>query len=143
MASKNGFIFSLDALLAVVVLVAALGGLYFLLGQSSSDSAMQLISKKQADDALAVLDKGGDLSQMNQTALNSTLNLLLSSSIKYNFSSEYYTYSPAGSFSLNTTLLAGQAYSGKSSQVTGERLFIVLQNGSPAYYGRARLMLWK
>ena len=57
--NKRGVIFSIDALLAVVVLALATGSIYFFMAQSQVDVSLALLQKKQADDLLSMLDWGG------------------------------------------------------------------------------------
>jgi hypothetical protein len=141
MCNKQGFVFSLDAFLAVVVLSISIAAMFFFLSQSQTDNSIPLLNKKQANDALAVLDRSGDLAGMNATTLNSTLAALLAPNLKFNLTCEYYNYS-SGAFAIANTTSAGQAYSGKSPSTTGEREFLVAANGTARYFGRARLMVW-
>lgn len=137
---SKGFVFSLDAVLAIIVLSVFLATFSFLSAQAQSDPYPLIVLEKQANDLLIVLDKSGDLSTLNSSYLNLSINSTLPSSVLWNIELEYYTYSEGfeklGNFSI------GYSYSAVNKLAHAQREFLVFENNSVKYYGIARLELW-
>ena len=135
----KGFTFMLDSALAVMLAAIVLAGLYFM-SSHNDDASTVLLLKKQAGDALAVLDKGGALASMNATQINSTLSSLLAPGVSWNLTAYYYNYS--GGFSLDRTIGLGQGTAAANNPVAAARDFIAIQNASVSRYGIANLLVW-
>ena len=138
---RKGFIFTLDALLAVIVLLMAAGTYSMAAPQLEKSASSYLLEKKQADDLLAVLDRTGDLQSQNFTQMASAVNSIVTSSTAWNLTVDYYTYS-AGGFTLNSTNSTGETYSQATSFAVSDRVFVYVANGSVSRYGVARMVLW-
>ena len=139
---RKGFIFTLDALLAVVVLLVAVGAYSALAPQVEKSASFYLLDKKQADDLLAVLDRTGDLQSQNATRMESAISSLVTNSTAWNLTVDYYAYSAGGGFSLNSTSSAGEDYSRVKSFAVSDRVFLSIANDSVGRYGVARMVLW-
>ena len=142
MGKSRGFIFTLDALLAVIVLLAAAGTYGALAPQLEKSASSYLLDKKQADDFLAMLDRSGDLQSQNATRMASAINSLAANSTAWNLTVDYYSYSPGGGFSKNLTLTSGESYSQVKTFAVSDRVFIAVANKSTSKYGVARMVIW-
>jgi len=142
MGKAKGFIFTLDALLAVVVLLVAAGTYGALAPQMEKSASSYFLEKKQADDFLSVLDRAGDLQSQNSTRMALAMGSLASNSTAWNITVDYYTYSPGGGFSKNLSLSSGESYSQIKSFAVSDRIFIAVANKSTDRYGIARMVIW-
>ena len=136
----KGFVFSLDAMLSIVIVIIALTAIYFLSAEVKQDSLSQLVFKKQADDLLISLDKAGDLATLNSTFINNSINSTVPSSLQWKMEINYYNYS--NGFVLAGNLSFQKNTSNGTSSVTSQREFLVFQNSRIKNYGTARLTLW-
>lgn len=136
----KAFVFSLDAIFAVIILMIFLTAFVFLSAQAEEDPYTSLILKKQANDALIVLDKGGNLSTLNSTLISDSLNNLLSSSLDWNMEIDYYNYS--GGFVHEGNLSLGNSTQNIEIYAHAQREFLVFESGTIKNYGTARLTLW-
>ena len=139
---KKGFVFTLDALLAVIVLLMAAGTYSALAPQLETSSSSYLLEKKQADDLLAVLDRTGELQSQNFTRMADAISSIVTSSTAWNLTVDYYAYSAGGGFSLNSTNSTGEAYSQAKSFAVSDRVFVYVANDSVSRYGVARMVIW-
>ena len=137
---SKGFIFSLDSVLSVAVISIFLATFSFLSAQAQSDPYPLITLEKQANDLLIVLDKSGDLSTLNSSYLNISINSTLPSSVLWNLELEYYTYSEGFEKSGNFSI--GYTYSTVTKLAHAQREFLVFENSSVKYYGLVRLNLW-
>ena len=142
MNRKKGFIFTLDALLAVIVLLGAAGIYGALSPQMEKSASSYLLEKKQADDFLSMLDRAGDLQSRNATRMALAINSLASNSTAWNLTVDYYSYSPGGGFSKNLTVTSGEGYSQIKSFAVSDRVFVSVANKSTSGYGIARMVIW-
>lgn len=138
---SKGFTLSLDSAFAVVVLVIFLASFSFLSIQAVDDPYPLLLLQKQANDMLAVMDKSGELSTLNETLMNESLNATLPTYVLRDVEIEYYNYSSAG-FVYAGNLTFGDNYTGTEESAVVQREFVVFENSSAKYYGIARLRLW-
>ncbi|VVC01804.1 Uncharacterised protein [uncultured archaeon] len=139
--SLRGFVLSLDAMLAVFIFIMFWISIMGISAQYASDPFNSLLSLKQADDALAVLDRNQTFASQNAAAINSSLYSLLANSNNWSLEVRYYIYSSSG-FSLVGTQNLGTNSSHAKGAVFTQREFLVLTNTSAPYYGVARLRLW-
>ena len=139
-AARKGFIFTLDALMAVLVLMAFAGALFFLSSKIQKDNFSPVVLLRQADDALSVLDRSGGLAGRNMTTINSSLSQLIPSNTGWNLSVSYYNYT--GQFVLVQNFTLGQDYTSANATASASRVFYAYVNSTSRYYGIARLSLW-
>lgn len=138
------FVFSTDALLAVFVLLATIASISFYSARLYPSSLSEVTLQLKANDMLIVLDKLGYLAHMDRQAIESFVNGTLEPGIGWELNAEYYNYTGGknGSFVLDKTLTAGSGGSMSESVATTNRVFIVSDNTSVIYYGRAILKTW-
>lgn len=147
MKARKGFIFSMDAILAVVLLVLFLVAFSFFSSSAIENPYTLLMMQKQANDVLLILDKNEELGTMDTELMETSLNSTLTSSLSWNMQMEYYNHSGGLMHLGNFTF--GQDYTDADQIVLVERLFVVFDENqtygnakSVKYYGVARLRLW-
>lgn len=136
---SKGYIFSIDMVLSIIILAVFLISISFFLSRVD-DPFSNIILQKEADDALIVLDKYGDLSTLNSTVITNSLNSMLPRSVKWNMELSYYNYS--GGFALAGNNTFGSAHQQAKEMVSVDRPFLTFENGSIANYCVARLRVW-
>ena len=141
---NRGFIFSMDAALAVIVLSLSFSALFFLAPQSQENAAPSLTLKRLAGDSLSLLDSSGSLSSMNETLMNSTLAASLPPQFAFNLTVEYYNYSGSG-FLSSQNITTGSAFPVGQDSAISSRVFLVYDNssGTPKHYGLAKIRVWR
>ena len=137
----KGFVFTLDALLAVVLLLSAASGFYMFAASSEESASDQLLFKRQGEDLLSVLDLQGDLASMNASRINSTLNSVVAANLEWQLSIDYYKYADSG-FSKNASITLGSNFTTAKIYSASERAFLAVNGGSASYYGIARMTVW-
>lgn len=143
MARKGrGFVFSIDALLAAITMGIFLTALLHMSSQTGERNAANMLLRKQAGDALAVLDKTGSLEGKNLSTMNETLEWLMPYPARWNLELYYYNYSGSGGFVLAEQVNLTKNSSRLREVQTSERSFAVFANGSLQQYGWARMKLW-
>lgn len=138
---NKGFVFSLDAVLAVIVLSLALSALFFLTAQTHESTSPSLALKRLAGDSLAILDSNGTLSSMNSSLINATLFASLPSQYYFNLSVEYYNYSSG--FVSHQNISLGRQFSASYDSAVSSRIFLVYNNSAPKHYGVATIRVWR
>jgi len=135
-------VFTLDALLAVTILVTAASSFYLISSNLEKSNSSFLLEKKQADDILATLDKSGDLQSKNESEISANTELLMPPNMDWRVTVEYYAYSPSDGFVLNETVDMGQIRPNKESSASAERVFVTFSNNYISNYGIARIAVW-
>jgi hypothetical protein len=138
--SRRGFVYTLDAMFAVLILLILLATFSFFSADAEENPYPLLVLKKQANDMLIVLDKKGDLATGNITQINESLHENFPPSLQTHMELEYYNFSNRFHY-VNATDF-GADYSGIDELVLAQREFLVLENGSVKYYAIARLRIW-
>jgi len=140
--ARRGFVFTLDALLSVITLVGFLTAIYFLSSQAPYDAASGILMKKRAGDALAVLDASGVLATVNETAINSSLEQMMTEANGYRATFDYYYYWNDG-FDKIYSLEIGTPQQASSNAVMSQREFLVFESSRIKYYGIGRIWIWE
>jgi hypothetical protein len=136
----KGFVLSLDALLATLVLIVFTVAFAFFSAQAAVDPLPSLVLKKEAGDMLTVMDKLSIFQSLNSTRMNDTLNATLQYSASWSLEVSYYNYS--NGFVLDHTINVSKSSNTPVNPVVVEREFLVLANNTVMHYGVARLTLW-
>lgn len=144
---RRGFVFSIDALLSVLVLAAFMASIVFLSSQLGAGNMQLLDMERKGSDMLVLLDKLGTLAGQNSTAIELAINQTMTSSLSWNLVAEYYNYSVSGStvaFTLNQTITLGGNDTNAGAVAVADRIFVVKNatTGKIDRYGRARLKVW-
>lgn len=135
----KGFIFSIDSILAVIILALFLLAAAFL-SSRYEDPYPMLLMQKQANDLLIVFDKTGELSTLNSSLITISLDNTIHSSAAWNLEIDYYNYSRGFAHAGNMSM--GSPYTAEKKIVIAQREFLVFENNSLKNYGIARLRLW-
>ena len=138
---NKGFIFSLDATMAVFMLVFVLLATGFMLEQSSTDSLSQLQSTRVGKDALAVLDKEGDLQSFNGTQIGAKLATILPVGNSMHLRVETYYYDN-GSFFFTSQNDFGPDVPSGITVYGARRDFVGMKNNQVSNYSIARAYIW-
>lgn len=138
----RGFIFSIDAALAVFLFALLLFTSAFLSAQASSDAYGKLQVVHAGKDALAIADKQGALSSGNATIIEGALLRLLPPNIGMHVGvSTYYYYN--GTFGLLNTSEYGEEIPGNITVYGASREFVAMRNGQVSNYSVARMSIWQ
>ena len=136
----KGFVFTLDAAFAILILIILMATFSFFSSQAEENPYPLIILKMQANDVLAVLDKHGDLGSRDIARINESMQETLTPTLNRHMEIEYYNYSKK--FYYLETVDFGSNYSEIEELVLAEREFLVFENDTVAYYGIARLRVW-
>ena len=138
MKNKNGFILSLDAFLAVIIM-----GIVFSFVVSSffqtPERIQDIYSIKEANDAIAVLDYGGVLDSFDEEDIaNSFSNLLGSSEAKFNITSADVELTS------QEDLLINWNKTEKDFVISGKRFFVIKNSTETVdKFAVVRYFIWK
>jgi hypothetical protein len=140
---RKGFIFSIDAMLSVLVLIALMVPIMYFSSSASSTNLPMLDLERKGSDTLIVLDKTGVIDSKNSTAIEQAINQMLTSNLSWSLTAEYYNYTGT-TFTLNQTLTFGQNDSNATNEAAAYRMFVVRNDttGRIDNYGRAILKVW-
>ena len=139
--SRQGFIYTIDAALAIFVLMLALSAALLLSSQGEVDPYGKMHLLLVSKDALAAMDSQGILQSGDKAQIEAALNRTLPGNIGAQL--EINTSSLNGTF--NQT---GEAYYGGSAPgnatTSGARYdFVTMQNGQVANYSIVRMTVWQ
>lgn len=137
----KGFVFSLDVMLAVLILSFFVATFSFFSAQARVDPYSIYTLQKQADDALIVLDKSGELATLNQTRLTTVINSMTDFT-EWNMEIEYFNYSHPSGFESAGNISFGGVYSTTQKVVYSQRVFLVFNGSTIQHYGVAKMRLW-
>ena len=142
MTKKRAFVFTIDATLALMLLVLTLITVSFLSIQAEDNPDARLQVVRAGKDALAVLEKQGVLGSGNATLVDDTLNYTLPSGVGAHVQGSTYIYD-TGAFNLVNVSEYGLTAPNNSS-VYGARLdFVGIENGVVTNYSIARMTIWQ
>ena len=89
---RKGFVFSIDAMLAVLVLIALLAPIMYFSSSASSTNIPIIDLERKGSDTLVLLDKTDVIQSRNSTAIGQMINQTLTSALAWNLTVEYYDY---------------------------------------------------
>jgi len=140
---SRGFVFSLDALFSVFVLVVLLSSFSFLSARSLPQSLPQVDLQTKTNDLVVLLDKLGYISGMDSTNISNYINTTIASNLGWNATIEYYDHTGGvnGSFVLNQTLSLGENPN-SDHLASATRIFVVQENFTVIHYGNILMTMW-
>ena len=141
MAAK-GFVFSIDAMLSLLVFMLMLVAAAFLSVQAEEGPYAKLQLSRMGKDAAALFDHQGLLSQANATAIYQAMNSTLPQSVGMHIQISTYYYD-TGAFNLINIAEIGDAVPANSTVYGARRDFVSLRNGFATNYSIARVSLWQ
>jgi hypothetical protein len=142
---KNGFVFSIDALLAISIMLILLGLASFYSIRIYPETFPLANLQLKTNDILILLDKLGYFSRGDSQAISQFINKSLENGIEWHMTIEYYTSIINGtnvSFALNKTIDIGTNSTKFSNSVSATRIFTVINSTNVSYYGRVKLISW-
>lgn len=141
MSTNKGFFFLADALLGVVLLAASLVSISFLSAHAGTGALTLSVLERQADDALIVLDKAGDLSSLDSNQIETSLDELLPANLDWNLEVRYYE-DVGGGFVEDSNFLLGSSVPSNTSVASAQREFLVFNANDISRFGTAVLKVW-
>jgi len=138
----RAFIFSIDATLAVFVLVATLIAMAYLSAQAEADPFVKVQTVRTAKDALYVLERQGTLETANRTLIESALSSALPGNIGARLEIETYYYD-SGAFYLSNISEYGDALPSDQALYGARQDFVAMKNGQITNYSIARMTIWQ
>jgi hypothetical protein len=137
----KGFVFSIDAILAVSIMVIFIAAAFLLIAKSSADAYGNLQTVRLGKDLLAVLEKSGTFALWDRGALEGTMNSSLPRGAGFHLQLDTYKYIN-GTFGLAESGQYGQQLP-KNANVYGARRDFVTLSGGETEYSIARLWIWQ
>ncbi|VVB73431.1 Concanavalin A-like lectin/glucanases superfamily protein [uncultured archaeon] len=98
----KGFVFAIDALLSVLVLIAVISSVMYFSSASSASNLPLLDLERKGSDMLVLLDKTGAFGSQNSTAIGLMLNQTLASNVAWSLDVEYYNATILGTWANNS-----------------------------------------
>ncbi len=138
----RGFIYSIDATLALFLMVLTLATVVFLSAQADDDPISRVQVVRLAKDALAVMDEQGTLGSFNSAEIGAALNSTLPGSIGAHVQVSTYYYD-TGSFSLLAVQEFGEALPQNTTTWGVRRDFVSIRNRQITNYSIARMTIWQ
>jgi hypothetical protein len=136
----KGFVFSIDAILAVSIMIIFIIASFLMIARSSEDAYANLQTVRLGNDLLAVLEKSGTFALWDEEAIEGTMNSSLQQGAGFHLQLDTYKHIN-GTFSLVNSGEYGQQLP-KSVTVYGARRDFVTQSGGETEYTIARLWIW-
>ena len=138
--SRKGFVFSLDAIFAVSIMVIFIIASFMMIAKSSEDAYAKLQAVRLGRDLLAVLEKSGKFALWNETEVELTINASLPQDANYYMRLETYVYDN-GTFAMVRSDQYGHEPE-RSRNVYGTRRDFVTRNSSETEYTITRMWIW-
>jgi hypothetical protein len=144
-AKKTGFVFTIDATLALSLLLIILATTVFLSIQAAEDPYGKLQVARTGKDMLAVMDSQGALSSGNNTTIQSAMDSMLPGGLGAHLQvSSYYYSSGSNSFNyINETAEYGENIPENRTTHGARWDFVSLKNGQITNYSIARMWIWQ
>ena len=139
---NKGFIFSLDATLALFVFVFVLLTINYFAYQSEKSSYVKIQLERVGTDLGRVLDENGTLQNGNESEINLFLEAVLPANYLARISVETYYREPQG-FNLIEIREYGSAPPQNASVYGVRHDFVGITNGKLANYSIARISVWE
>jgi hypothetical protein len=139
--NRLGFVYTLDATLAIFLLVFVLMSTMFMLEQSESDSLSQVQLSRAGKDALAIMDKQGVLQSFNGTLINESIALLMPTGTKMRLRIDTYYYDN-NTFHFISEQDFGSGITINTTVYGARRDFVNIKNQQVTNYSIARASIW-
>jgi len=142
-ACRKGYVFSVDALLAIFVVLILIASFSFFSSRSKSEAFPLMSLQIRTNDVLVTLDKLGYLSGKSSSNISLFTNRTLGSSVGWQMDIEYYNYTEANNtFKLASALHLGDNSSNPDEIALSTRVFLVKNATNVTNYGRVMLKTW-
>ena len=126
MENEKGYVFSVDAILAVIIVVGLLGIMHFQSLPENDNAIGKLILKKNLNDSFDLLDRQQKLQTMNKVTIEADMNKIMQQNYGYRAAIEEYRYLGSNNFSKTSELKIGDfgADLNDAEYVKGRRIFL-------------------
>ncbi|MCX8175139.1 MAG: hypothetical protein N3E51_02950 [Candidatus Micrarchaeota archaeon] len=139
---KAGFIYTIDATLALFLLLLASATVVFLSAQAEESPYVRLQMVRVGKDSLAILDRSGALSGGDAALIGRMLNETLPESLGANVK-VYTYYKEADGFRLVSIREYGLEVPANTAIYGARRDFVSMKNGRITNYSVARMSIWQ
>jgi hypothetical protein len=140
--SRRGFIYTIDATLALFLMVLTLAVVVFLSAQADEDPIGRVQIVRLGKDALAVMDDTGVLGTFDPLAIGLAFNSSLPKSLGAHLQVSTYYYDN-GAFNLIAVQDFGGTVPGDTTTYGMRRDFVSMRNRQITNYSVARMTLWQ
>lgn len=142
---RKGFAFSIDALLAVVVAIILIAGIFTNISRDKNKVENAYL-QKVANDILVTLNKNKTLDTLNKTLIENILNEVTPAAIDYTLNITVYECQDQDCRSFvtvdgNSIYISSSTLAGSDS-VTAKRVFLTFQDSRIKYFNTAELKVW-
>ena len=139
--NRLGVIFSIDALVAAIILTMFAATIGSMAAGSSDGSISKLMAKKQTSDLLLSMDKSGLLSSMDHERANMTIQAALQQNMSYMMDIEYYNYT--GGYNYSVSFPANSSWNGsRAEKISSSQRSFVVARPNELLFGTATLSVW-
>ena len=139
---KRGFVFTIDATLALFLMVLSIIVISFLSVQAEDKPYVRLETARVGKDVLNVLDRQGILQSGNYDEISNALNYTLPPNVGAHLQVYTYYYE-SGEFSLLNISDYGLTAPNNSSTYGSRLDFVNIRNGVVTNYSIARMTIWQ
>lgn len=136
----KGFIFSIDAILAVSIMVIFIAASFLLIAKSSQDAYASLQTVRLGKDLLSVMEKSGTFALWDSGVLENAMNTSLPQGTGFHLQLDTYKYVNS-TFALMDSGQYGQQLPRSVNVYGARRDFVTMSNGETEYT-IARLWIW-
>jgi hypothetical protein len=137
---RKGFVFSIDAIFAVSIMVLFITVSFMIMTESSADAYANLQMVRLGRDLLAVLEKSGTFALWDRDALDNAMEASLPRGAGFHLQMDTYTYVNS-TFALVESGQYGQPLP-RNTNIYGARRDFVTQRAGETEYTIARLWIW-
>ena len=139
--SKLGVIFSIDALVAAILLALFAATIGSMATGSSDAGINKLLLKKQTADLLLSMDKSGLLASMDYDRASLTIQSALQQNLSYLMDIEYYNYT--GGYNYSAVFPANSSWnSSRAEKISSSQRSFVVARQTELLFGTATLSVW-
>jgi hypothetical protein len=138
--NSKGFVFSLDAILAVSIMVIFIVASFMIMAKSSEDGYAKLQTVRLVKDLMSVLEKSGTLASWDKARIESAMEANLPHGASYYMQLDTYRYGNSTFYITKSNEYGHEPQ--RSGNVYGTRRDFVTKNGSETEYTIARLWIW-
>lgn len=141
-SAEAGFVFSIDATLAVFLMILMLEATVFLSMQADEDPYGGLMASRAGNDALFAMAQSNALSSANNSTIEAAMDSMLPENIGASLEISTYYYD-RGNFTHANTTAYGESQPANTTVYSARRDFVASKNGMAATYSIARMLVWQ
>jgi len=141
--NKKGFVFSLDAAFALLLILSAFFAADFFLFKAETSGWPNLSNKRQAEDIMFLMDRGDVLQSMDSNKVQDFIDNALIKNLDMRVELQTFSYTD-NNFVLQQTVNVGPSVPSDRDIIKGRRLFLIFDdvNLTVDRYGNAEYWVW-